>query len=237
MKQIITQHGWCLNANMWLNLKNKFKSENFSWQDNERGYFFDAHKDSEWIKNDAIDNPKMVICHSLGTKLMNRDILRKASHAVLINSFFNFIPKNDRRNLIIRTLKRMEQKMKRRELNQLIEEFITRSFLPNKLEDHMKYLLNMTNKDINSNILLSDFKKLYIDETDYNFFSKDCKILIIKSNNDLILEENSITDLISVLNKIQNKNPKIMEIEGQGHIIRDLNIFKYIKKWLNEEYE
>ena len=237
MKQIITQHGWCLNANMWLNLKNKFKSENFSWQDNERGYFFDANKDSEWIKNDVIDNPKMVICHSLGTKLINRDILRKASHAVLINSFFNFIPKNDRRNLIIRTLKRMEQKIKRRELNQLIEEFITRSFLPNKLEDRMKYLLNMTNKDINSNILLSDFKKLYLDEKDYNFFSKDCKILIIKSNNDLILEENSITDLIGMLNKIQNKNPKIMEIEGQGHIIRDLNLFKYIKKWLNEEYE
>ena len=24
MKEIITQHGWCLNANMWINLKNEF---------------------------------------------------------------------------------------------------------------------------------------------------------------------------------------------------------------------
>jgi len=237
MKQIITQHGWCLNANMWLNLKNKFKSENFVWHDNERGYFYDEYKDAEWIKSNSIDEIKMVISHSLGTKLINREILRKASHAVLINSFFNFLPKNNRRNLIIRTLKKMEKKMHGRDINELIKEFLTRSFMPNKLENNMKDLIKMTNKDINSDILLDDFKQLYLEEKDYNFFSKDCKILIIKSSNDLILEDNSIKDLINILNQIQNKNPEIIEIKGQGHIIKDLNIFKYIKKWLNEEYE
>ena len=235
MKQIITQHGWSLNKNMWLNLKHKFKSENFYWQDNERGYFYDSYKDSEWIQSNNLDNLKMVICHSLGTKLINRDILRKASHAVLVNSFFNFIPKNNRRNLIIRTLKKMEQKIQGEDLNELIKEFITRSYMPNKLEDHMKDILKLANIDINSNILLEDFNKLYLEEEDYNFFSKDCKILILKSNNDLILEDNSITDLIDILNQIQNKNPKIIEIEGQGHILKDLNIFILIKKWLNEK--
>ena len=51
MKQIITQHGWCLNSSMWKNLKDKFKSENFYWQDNERGYYCKDFKDSKWIEN------------------------------------------------------------------------------------------------------------------------------------------------------------------------------------------
>ena len=65
MNQIITQHGWCLNAKMWLNLKAKFKSENYSWQDNERGYFYDSYRDSQWGKSDTNNNFKMVICLSL----------------------------------------------------------------------------------------------------------------------------------------------------------------------------
>ena len=237
MNQIITQHGWCLNAKMWLNLKAKFKSENYSWQDNERGYFYDSYRDSQWGKSDTNNNFKMVICHSLGTRLINRDTLSKASHAVLINSFFNFIPKDNKKNFIIRALKKMEKKIKRGELEGLIKEFITRSYLPNKFEDNMKELLKIPSKDINSAILLNDFNKLYFEEKDYNFFSKDCKILIIKSNNDLILEDNSIKDLIVVLNQIQNNNPKVIEIEGQGHIIKGLDIFTFIKEWINEKYE
>ena len=109
--------------------------------------------------------------------------------------------------------------------------------MPNKFEDNMKELLKIPSKDINSAILLNDFNKLYFEEKDYNFFSKDCKILIIKSNNDLILEDNSIKDLIVVLNQIQNNNPKVIEIEGQGHIIKGLDIFTFIKEWINEKYE
>ena len=231
MKQVITQHGWCLDSNMWLNLKEKFKSENLYWQDNERGYFHNIYKDSEWIEDNSFDI-KMVISHSLGTKLIKRNVLRNASHAILINSFFNFIPTNNRRNFIIRSLKKMEKKIQTKEIKLLIKEFITRSFLPNEIEVNFEKLLKIDNKNINQNLLYSDFKKLYVEEKDYNLFSKDCEILVIKSTNDLILENNSIEHLIDILNKIQNKNPKVMEIDNQGHIVEGFEIFNIIKKWL-----
>ena len=235
MKEIITQHGWCLNANMWINLKNEFIKKNFSWQDNERGYFYGEYKDSKWKENSIENNLKIVICHSLGTQLINKNVLKKASHAVLINSFFNFIPTNNRRDLIIRTLNKMERKIKTKELEYLIKEFIERSFLPNKLESNYEELFEINNTGVNSNFLLNDFKKLYIEEQSFDFFSKDCKMLIIKSTQDLILEANSIDNLIRFLNKVQSKKPKVIEISKQGHIVTESVICKIIKKWLDTE--
>ena len=231
MKQIITQHGWCLNSNMWRNLREEFKTDDLYWQDNERGYFHNIYKDSEWIEDNNFDI-KMIISHSLGTRLIKRNILSRASHAVLINSFFNFIPANNRRNFIIRSLKKMEKKFNPKELKLLIKDFITRSFLPNELEVDFQELLKINNEDINSSLLYSDFKKLYDEDEDYNLFSKDCEILVIKSSNDLILEDNSIKHLIKVLNTIQNKTPKVEEIDGHGHIVKGSEIFNIIKKWL-----
>ena len=117
MNQIITQHGWCLNSNMWLNVKKKFKADNLLWQDNERGYFYSKSKKAGWIENNNINNFRMVISHSLGTQLINPNILNKASHAVLINSFFNFIPNNNRRNFTIRASRKMEKKLMIKKLN------------------------------------------------------------------------------------------------------------------------
>ncbi|MBK17141.1 MAG: hypothetical protein CMK49_03890 [Prochlorococcus sp. SP3034] len=233
MNQIITQHGWCLNSNMWLNLKNKLKKDNLLWQDNERGYFYSKSKNPEWIENNNKNNFRMVICHSLGTQLINPNILNKASHAVLINSFFNFIPNNNRRNFTIRVLRKMEKRINSKEIEFLIKEFLFSAFLPNPIEDYLKDMLKIKNKEINLNLLLNDFKRLYCENLDYRLFSKDCEILIIKSNNDSILEENSIINLISILNKIQNKKPKVVELDQQGHLIIGNEILNIIKEWIN----
>ncbi len=232
MKQIITQHGWCLNSNMWFNLKNKFKEENYYWQDNERGYFKGKFKDSKWKENNSEPNLKIILSHSLGTQLINRNVLKNASHAILINSFFNFLPKSNRRNLIKRTLQKMEKKIQTKEVKTLIREFITRAIYPHSLEKNFRELLRLNYEDINSNLLLDDLKKLYTETKNNNYFSRDCKILIIQSKNDLILEDDSIKELIKILNIKQNKNPKIIQLEDQGHIVVGNSIFNIIKNWL-----
>ena len=161
MNQIITQHGWCLNSNMWLNFKKQF-GDNFIWQDNERGYFLDKRRSSQWIDNRNKNDNRIVICHSLGTQLIDPNILKSATHAVLINSFFNFIPNDNRKKLIMKQLKRMEEKIKTDEVELLIKEFIRRSFFPNPIDDSLNSIYNVKSKDINAMMLLNDFKKLYI---------------------------------------------------------------------------
>ena len=232
MNQIITQHGWCLNANMWLNFKKQF-GEDFIWQDNERGYFKGKNKDSKWVENCNKNDNRIVICHSLGTQLINPNVLYTASHAVLINSFFNFIPKNNRKRLVIRKLEKMEAKIKTKEVESLIKEFIKRSFFPNSIDDTLNSILNSEYKNINAMLLLNDFKKLYFTHKEYRFFSKGCKILILRSKNDSILEETAVHDFINLLNRIQINPPKVIYLENQGHLLKEIEIFKIIKEWLN----
>tara|TARA_Y100001970_G_scaffold196569_1_gene239035 strand:- start:13119 stop:13817 length:699 start_codon:yes stop_codon:yes gene_type:complete len=232
MKQVITQHGWCLNSKMWQNLKPKFKEDNFLWQDNDRGYFNNSVNNCKWIRNNKKDF-KIIICHSLGLKLVNQEILKEASHAVLINSFFSFIPKNNRRHFIIRALRKMENKLNPEEIKYLIREFIQNAFLPNDVNIELQEILKTNYQEINLKLLIDDFKKLYLEDRNTKIFSKDCKILIIKSNNDYILEESSIEDLINTLNQIQNQKPKLIELDKQGHLIVGNDIFNKIKSWLN----
>ena len=124
MKQIITQHGWGLDQNFWNIYKKEFQKNNWYWQDNERGYFSKNGCQSKWIKDKSDNNIKMVLCHSLGFNLIQKDLLIEASHIVLINSFINFLPSSNRRNLILRSLKRMEKKKKKHETNDMMKEFI-----------------------------------------------------------------------------------------------------------------
>jgi len=66
---------------------------------------------------------------------MQKKILKEATHIVLINSFNNFLPLSNKRNFILRSLKRMEKKIIKDEPKDMLKEFIYRSFMPN----HMNY--------------------------------------------------------------------------------------------------
>ena len=111
MNQIISQHGWGLNRNVWKKLKEEFIKKNWTWQDNERGYYSDYFIKAKWIKSDSDKNKKVALCHSLGIHLIGKEILKEASHIVLINSFNNFIPRNNESEITMRTLQRMENKI------------------------------------------------------------------------------------------------------------------------------
>ena len=111
MKQIITQHGWGLNKYFWDDYKVDFLKNNWHWQDNERGYFSKINYQAKWIKSESKKEIRMTLCHSFGFHLMQKKILKEATHIVLINSFNNFLPLSNKRNFILRSLKRMETKI------------------------------------------------------------------------------------------------------------------------------
>ena len=234
MNQVITHHGWGLDSNMWVYVKKEFLENNWTWQDNERGYYSKKTRSPEWLESGSDENIEMAICHSLGTHLIKPSILFKASHVVLLNSFYNFIPQNKERYLTTRVLKRMEKKFETFELNEMIKEFIHRSFLPNPVESNFQKSLEKNLDHLNSALLLNDFQELYKENRSIKLFSKDCHVLIIKSKEDSILRDTSCNEFINLLNNTQIKKPKVIEIDNQGHLMINLNIFKLIKKWINK---
>ena len=232
MNQIISQHGWGLDQSIWDKLKEEFIRQNWAWQDNDRGYFSDSCVKVKWIKNDSYNNKKVALCHSLGIHLIGQEILKEASHIVLINSFFNFIPTNNESNLTMRTLRRMEKKINTSEVRLVLEEFITRSFMPNQVDMKFRSVFNLNSKQINLKSLLEDFQKLYLQKNVFNLFSENAEVLIVKSKNDFILKDFASNEFINLLNNTQINKPKLVQIENQGHLIDHNCITKILKDWL-----
>ena len=232
MNQIISQHGWGLDQSLWNKLKEDLIRQNWIWQDNDRGYYSDFCVKFKWIKTDSDKNKKVALCHSLGIHLIGKEILKEASHIILINSFFNFIPTNNESNITMRTLRRMERKINTSEVRFMLEEFISRSFLPNQVDIKFKSIFNLNSKQINLKSLLKDFQKLYIQKRIFNLFPKYAEVLIIKSKKDFILKEYASNEFVNLLNNYQIIKPKLVQIEDQGHLIDNACIVEILKDWL-----
>ena len=232
MKQVISQHGWGLDSSIWIKYKNQFTNNNWLWQDNERGYFSKQSIKPKWKGDNSEDSIKLAICHSLGIHLIEKEILKEASHILLINSFYNFIPKNDERRVTIKALKRMEKKITTSEVSLMLKEFIHRSFIPNQIDPYYESVFARQLQTINKFMLLDDFKKLYLEKESIPLFSNHAEILVIKSNKDMILKEFSINEFISILSKTKPNKTKIIKLEDQGHILDNINILEIINYWI-----
>ena len=237
MNQIITQHGWGLDKSFWDSYRIEFQKNNWHWQDNERGYFSKNVNQSKWIKNNLNDQFKMVLCHSLGLHLIQRNLFDEASHVVFINSFNNFLPSNKKRNLIYRSLKRMEKKIISFEAEDMLKEFISRSFSPNEININFKNMFYKNLGSLNKNLLLNDLKKLYTVNNSLKSFEKNCNVIVLNSKNDLILDQDSSNNFIALLDKKLTKKLTVIELSNQGHCLTNLNFYQIIKRILGNKYE
>ena len=228
MKQVITQHGWGFDQSFWNNDKIAFQKNNWHWQDNERGYFSKVPNQSEWIFTNSDNKIKMIICHSFGFHLIKEKLFQEASHIVLINSFNNFLPLNDKRTSILRSLKRMEKKIKNFETKSVLNEFIKRSFLPNFLNIDINKIYKKNLESLKSTLLLSDLEHLYKEKNPPNLLNKNCNIIFIQSDNDLIVDQDSSNNFFHLLTKNLNKKPTFLKLFNQGHCLSNLNLYELI---------
>jgi len=176
----------------------------------------------------------MTLCHSFGFHLMPKKILKDATHIILINSFNNFLPLSNKRNFILRSLKRMEKKIIKDEPKDMLKEFIYRSFMPNHMNNSFKNIFYKSLENLNKTLLLSDLKELYINRDFQVFLRKDCKIIFIKSENDLILDNESNNNFLDSLNKTLERKPILIRLAQQGHCLNNVNLYEILHNTLND---
>jgi len=234
MKQIITQHGWGLDKNFWDTYKIDFLKKNWYWQDNERGYFSTNNYQAQWIKSDSKNEIRMALCHSYGFHLMQKTVLKEATHIVLINSFNNFLPTSNNKNFILRSLKRMETKIIKGATKEMLKEFIYRSFMPNDINNSFQNIFYKSLESLNKKLLLKDLKKLYSNRDFPVFLKKDCKIVFINSENDLVLDKESNHDFLDFLNRTLEKKPILIKLAQQGHCLTNLNLYEILLDTFND---
>ena len=166
-----------------------------------------------------------------------KKILKEATHIVLINSFNNFLPLSNKRNFILRSLKRMETKIIKDEPKDMLKEFIYRSFMPNHMNNSFKNIFYKSLESLNKTLLLSDLKELYINRDFPVFLRKDCKIIFIKSENDLILDNESNNNFLDSLNKTLERKPILIKLAQQGHCLNNLNLYEILLNTLKIEMD
>jgi len=166
---------------------------------------------------------------------MQKKILKEATHIVLINSFNNFLPLSNKRNFILRSLKRMETKIIKDETKDMLKEFIHRSFKPNHMNNSFKNIFYKRLESLNKTLLLSDLKELYINRDYPVYLRKDSKIIFIKSENDLILDNESNNNFLDSLNKKLDRKPTLIKLTQQGHCLNNLNLYEILLNTLNDE--
>ena len=138
-----------------------------------------------------------------------------------------------KRNFILRSLKRMETKIND-EPKDMLKEFINRAFMPNHMNNSLKNIFYRSLESLNKTLLLDDLKQLYINRDFPVFLRKDCKIIFIKSKNDLILDNESNNNFLYSLNKTLYRKPILIKLAQQGHFLNNLNLYEILLNKLND---
>ena len=106
--------------------------------------------------------------------------------------------------------------------------------MPNHMNNSFKNIFYKSLENLNKNLLLNDLKQLYINRDYPVFLRKDCKIIFIKSENDLILDNESNNDFLDSLNIILDRNPILIKLAQQGHCLNNLNLYEILINTFND---
>jgi len=237
MKEIIAMHGWAGNSHQWSSWINLFQCCDWKWQTAERGYKDIRAYTPRWHNDLPHTGLKRVaICHSLGSHLIDKEVLCSATHVVLINSFSRFIPKGKENRSIKMALNKMMNAINTPSEASMLRKFHIKAYKPNgiNLNSHESTLLHLS--DSGRLRLKNDLKLLINSESLPTGLNTDAKVLVMNSKKDYILANQTKEKLSEDLINYLKAEPKIINLPEEGHSISKIKNIKKIKQWLEFDH-
>jgi len=237
MKEIIAMHGWAGDSRQWSNWEKIFKSCDWEWQTSERGYKDISPHTPQWSHNPTqVELKRVAICHSLGSHLIAKEVLYSATHVVLINSFSRFIPSGKENRPVRLTLNRMMNALNTPNEATMLRKFHTKAYKPNYI-DVKSSESNLLHISGSGRLRLKNDLKLLMNSDSLPIgLNNSAKVLIIQSEQDYILanqtKEKLVEDLINHLEAL----PKIINLQDEGHSITKIKNIKKVKHWLEFDH-
>ena len=234
MKEIIAMHGWYGDNQIWKSWEKHFKLKRWIWQSADRGYGKNRPHQPHWINSstESQQNKKVLICHSLGVHLIEKQILKEATDIVLINSFSSFIPNNKEARLIKTALLGMKRALGTSQEKKMLKNFLAKSFHPHPLNNITKRLISIDLSDSGRKTLQRDLEVLISTSGLPSGFPHTAKVLKITGDKDSIVSP-SVTSLLSKdLRKYLEIQPTFWHISGEGHSIIKPAIIQDVRNWL-----
>ena len=237
MKEIIAMHGWAGDSHQWSNWEKIFNSYDWEWQTYERGYKEIIPHAPKW-NNDSnhLEIKRVAICHSFGSHLMDAKVLCLATHVVLINSFSRFVPTGKENRPIKLALKRMMNAINTPNEASMLKKFHIKAFKPNQIEvdSYESSLLQIS--DLGRLKLKNDLKLLMNSDALPNGLKSSTKVLLINSEQDHILANQTKANLAEDLIKHLDAAPKIITLQDEGHFITKIKNITKVKQWLESDH-
>ncbi len=237
MKEIIAVHGWAGDSHQWSNWEKIFKSCDWEWQTADRGYKAISPHRPEWNHNsNQVELKRVAICHSLGSHMIDNQVLQSATHLVLINSFSRFIPNGKENRPVKLALNKMMNAINTPNEEAMLRKFYIKAYKPNSidLESIESNLLHISDsgrlKLKNDLILLINSESLPIG------LNSSTKVLIVNSKQDYILANQTKAKLAEDLKNHLQAAPTIINLQEEGHSITKIKNIKKIKQWLEFDH-
>ena len=237
MKEIIAMHGWAGDSNQWSTWEKIFKSCDWEWQASERGYKDISPHTPKWNHNsNQVEFYRVAICHSLGSHLIDKEVLHTATHVVLINSFSRFIPSGKENRPIGLALNRMMNAINTPNEIAMLRKFHIKAYKPNSISVKSSESNLFQISDSGRLKLKNDLNLLMNSDSLPIGLKNSTKVLIVNSEQDYILanqtKEKLTEDLINHLGAV----PKIINLQDEGHSITKIKNIKKVKHWLEFEH-
>ncbi|WP_269608842.1 alpha/beta hydrolase [Prochlorococcus marinus] len=237
MKEIIAMHGWAGDSHQWANWEKIFKSCDWEWQASERGYKEISPHTPKWNHNsNQVKDKRVAICHSHGSHMIDKEVLHSATHVILINSFSRFIPSDKENRPIKLALNRMMNAINTSNEEAMLRKFHIKAYKPNYIAIKLSesYLLPIS--DSGRLRLKNDLKLLMNSDSLPIGLNNSSKVLIVNSEQDYILANQTKEKLAEDLIKHLEVIPKIINLQDEGHYITKIKNIKKVKHWLEFDH-
>ena len=237
MKEIIAMHGWAGDSNQWLSWIDFFECCNWEWQAAERGYKGINPYTPKWNNDlNQTRGERVVICHSLGSHLIDKEILYAASHVVLINSFSRFIPSGKESRSVTMALIRMMNAINTLHEPSMLKKFHIKAYKPNDINVESTKSNRLHISDSGRLRLKNDLKLLMNSNSLPTGLNAVAKVLVINSEKDYIVANQTKEKLAEDLKSHLVIEPTIINLKEEGHSISKIESIKKIKHWLEFDY-
>jgi len=237
MREIIAMHGWAGDSHQWSNWEKVFKSCNWEWQTAERGYKEISPHTPKWNHNSKqFELKRVAICHSLGSHLIDKEVLHSATHVVLINSFSRFIPNGKENRHVKMALNRMMNAINTTDEETMLRKFHVKAYKPNYIDVKSSESNIIHISDSGRLRLRNDLKLLMNSDSLPIGLNNSAKVLIVNSEQDYILANQTKETLSEDLKNHLDAVPKTINLQDEGHSITKIKNIKKVKHWLEFDH-
>ena len=237
MKQVIAMHGWSGDSQSWRFWAEHFQDNGWTWQSIERGYGHITPYTPTWRKLSSVDcyQRRVVIAHSLGSHLIETELLQQATDVILLASFSRFIPNGIESRLLKTALTSMQKLLGTAEEKTMLNNFLKKACQPESMNAIAAGPITHGLSYEGRKKLEADLELLIQTKNLPKGLSTKTRVLVVQGEEDSIILPSTRNCLIQDLNHHLDQAPTHWLIPKTGHLLMVPELVERVHNWLNSD--